>query len=168
MVVEGPDDTYIVGAIANQSEDASSRTYPSMKALFDLLVAKYYGQDTTEIEKDIISMAAAGVIIPKENCEPDGYDWFGPNSKYINYTKNAEQTITTASCWKTLTACTALSYITEADLQKMIYVGSTELNVLLASLPSTATNGLLSKLLALHDVAFQQCHRMLLRVRWAK
>lgn len=135
MVVEGPDNTYIVGAVANQSEDASTRTYPSMKALFDLLVAKYYGQDTTEIEKNIISMACAGVIIPKENCEPDGYDWFSPNSKYVNYTKNAEQTITTASCWKTFTACTALSYISEEDLQKLIYVGSTELN----SIASTPT-----------------------------
>ena len=149
MVVEGPDDTYIVGAIANQSEDAASRTYPSMKALFDLLVAKYYGQDTTEIEKDIISMAAAGVIIPKENCEPDGYDWFGPNSKYINYTKNAEHTITTASCWKTLTACTALSYITEADLQKLIYVGSTELNDI-ASTPTFYGNEWITFEAALH------------------
>lgn len=135
MVVEGPDNTYIVGAVANQSIDAASRTYPSMKALFDLLVAKYNGQDTTEIEKNLTSMACAGVIIPKENCEPDGYDWFSDDSKYVNYTMNAEQTITTASCWKTMTACTALSYITESDLQKLIYVGTTELN----SIASTPT-----------------------------
>lgn len=135
MVVEGPDNTYMVGAVANQSEDAATRTYPSMKALFDILVAKYKGEDTTELEKQIIAMACAGVIIPKENCEKDGYDWFGETSKYINYTKNAEQTITTASCWKTMTAITALSYIKEEDLDNLIYVGSTELN----SIASTPT-----------------------------
>jgi DNA-directed RNA polymerase subunit RPC12/RpoP len=128
MVVEGPNNTYIVGAVANQSEDAATRTYPSMKALFDLLVAKYNGQNITEFEKKITSMACAGVIIPKEKCEPDNYDWFSNTSNYVNFTKNAEQTITTASCWKTMTACAALSYITEADFQKLIYVGSTELN----------------------------------------
>lgn len=134
MVVEGPGDTYIAAAVCNEGEDAAEYTYPNLKRLFDILWKKYNGEDTSQLEKEMDCDYCAGVVIPKEGCEPNGYDWFADDSKYVHFTKDAEVQITTASCWKTMTAITCLSYITEEQLQTPVYVGTTELNSI-ASLP---------------------------------
>ena len=52
---------------------------------------------------------------------------------FRSYTKDAEVPITTASCWKTMTAIACLSYITPEQLKLPVYVGTTELNSIASS-----------------------------------
>lgn len=133
MVVEGPNDTYMAAAVCNVGMDAADYTYPNLKRLFDILWKKSMGENTEELEKALDCNYCAGVVIPKEGCEPDGYDWFAEDSKYVHYTKDAEVPITTASCWKTMTAIACLSYITPEQLKMPVYVGTTELNSIASS-----------------------------------
>ncbi len=133
MVVEGPNDTYMAAAVCNVGMDAADYTYPNLKRLYDILWKKSLGEDTGALEAALDCNYCAGVVIPKEGCEPDGYDWFAEDSKYVHFTKDAEVPITTASCWKTMTAITCLSYITAEQLKTPVYVGTTELNSIASS-----------------------------------
>ena len=135
MVVEGPNDTYLVGAVANVGMTASEYTYPNLRRLFDILAMKVRGEDSSSLEKLMDCNYCAGVAIPRDCNEANSYDWFGDESIYPHFTKDAETQITTASCWKTMTAITCLSYITEEQLQTPVLVGTTELNSI-SSLPT--------------------------------
>ncbi len=136
VVVEGPNNTYLVGAVAMRRKDEiHDNRYTNLKTLFDILVAKSQGLNTTAIEASITADHVAGVMIPRDGSAPNGYDWFGENSKYINFTKGGKEPIVTASCWKTMTAFCALSYINDEQLNKQVTVTSSELNQI-ASTPS--------------------------------
>ncbi len=134
LVAEGPNNTYLVGAVAMRRKDEENdNRYTNTKILFDILVAKSQGLDTSELEASITADHVAGVIIPKDGSAPNGYDWFGENSKYINYTKDGKELIVTASCWKTMTGLCALSYMTDEHFSKQVTIGTSELSSIVST-----------------------------------
>ena len=94
----------------------------------EILKAKYNNQDTTALEAELDCFAAAGVILPKENAPENGYDWWGTNSTVVNFTYNGDAAITTASCWKVMTALTALSLYDETHFAEEFTVYKSELS----------------------------------------
>lgn len=129
MVVEGPDDKMIVGFIySKHTDNGADNVFANMKLLYDILQTKYYGEDSSELEAQFTCDYVAGVIVEKDAYLKNGYDWFGKNSEYVHYSKKGTALITTASSWKTMTALTSLSLLTEADLDELITVGASELS----------------------------------------
>ncbi len=129
VAVEGPDDTYMVGYVYNKRGDnGDDSVYYYLNILYQILEAKYYGQDTADLEARLACDSCVGAIIPKDGSAVDGYDYFGADSKFINYSKNGKELITTASTWKTFTGLTCVRYFTEEQLDMKITVTAEDLN----------------------------------------
>ena len=130
VAVEGPEEnTAMVGYVYNKRADnGDDSVYYYLNILYQILLAKRLGQDTTALEAQLNCDQCAGVIIPLDGSAVDGYDYFGENSKFINFSMNGKELITTASSWKAFTGLTCCRYFTEEQLDMKIEVLSTDLN----------------------------------------
>lgn len=118
MLVEGPNDTILVACVAEEREpDEPEIRYKNLAILYDIVVAKSLGQDTTALEASLTIDYGAVAMVPKDAYKNNGYDWFGADSAYHTYTKNGSKKIVSASMWKTFTSVVALDYITDLSTE---------------------------------------------------
>lgn len=127
MLVEGPNDTILVACVAEEREpDEPEIRYKNLAILYDIVVAKSLGKDTTALETSLTIDYGAVAMVPRDAYKNNGYDWFGEDSAYHTYTKNGSKKIVSASMWKTFTSVVALDYIT--DLSTVFTMVSSDAN----------------------------------------
>lgn len=154
IAVKGPDDSVIVVAtVMNAADTTENNRYKAAAQVIEILKAKYNKQDTTALEAELVCFAAAGVILPKENAPDNGYDWWGAESTVVNFTYNGDAAITTASCWKVMTALTALSLYDETHFAEEFTVYKSELSSTInSSVPNFQGGEVISYETALHSM----------------
>ena len=118
MIVEGPNDTYLIACVAEerQPEEPEIR-YQNLALLYDIVVAKSRNENTAALEAQLTIDYGAVAMVPKDAYKNNGYDWFGANSEYVTYSKNGDTKIVSASMWKTFTSVVALGYIQDLSYE---------------------------------------------------
>lgn len=154
VAVKGPDDSVIVVAtVMNATDTAAKNRYKAAAQVVEIIKAKYNNQDTTSLEANLECYAAAGVLLPKENAPANGYDWWGNESSVVNFTYNGDAAITTASCWKAMTAITAISLYDETHFQEEFTVYKSELSSTInSSVPNFQGGEVVTYEVAMHSM----------------
>lgn len=124
-LVEGPGGAIFLGMVSSNAKDtATDNRFTKAKILFDIAKAKYLDPkaDTSSLESSLTADRACVVVLPPNGniLSYSTYNWFGANSQYHLFSKNATDKMYVASVWKILTVITALDYIDDLDERFMV------------------------------------------------